>query len=123
MKTTSKDCTGNQIGLGCIALMYCVIQSGCTADRGSQITKDSHPLIRSSSTGMQLVAVGAGTFAMGSPLGEPKREVNETQHQVTLTKPFYLGVYEVTQGEFTHVMVFNPSTVKGSDRLPVSTVT
>jgi sulfatase modifying factor 1 len=72
--------------------------------------------------GMQLVAVGAGTFAMGSPVGEPERDNHETQRQVTLTRPFYLGVYEVTQNEFTLVMGFNPSTVRGSDRLPVQTV-
>ena len=123
MKITNKDRMGNHFALGCIALMCCVIQPGCATDRASQITKNSHPIMRSSSSGMQLVAVGAGTFAMGSPPGEPERENNETQHQVTLTRPFYLGVYEVTQGEFTHVMGFNPSTVKGSDRLPVSTVT
>ena len=60
---------------------------------------------------------------MGSPQGEPERENNETQHQVTLTRAFYLGVYEVTQGEFTHVMGFNASTVKGADQLPVQAVT
>lgn len=60
---------------------------------------------------------------MGSPAGEPEREKNETQHKVTLTEPFFLGLYEVTQGEFTRVMDFNPSTVKGSGRLPVETIT
>jgi len=78
---------------------------------------------RSPSTGMPFVSVRAGTFAMGSPLGEPERETNETQHQVTLTKPFWLGLYEVTQGEFTRVTGFNPSTLKGSERLPVETTT
>ena len=59
---------------------------------------------------------------MGSPLGEPERENNEAQHEVTLTRPYYLGVYEVTQGEFKQVMGFNPSTARGSERLPVETV-
>jgi len=123
MNNTNEHRTANQIALAYIAVICYVIQPGCATNRASQLTKDSHPVIRSSSTGMQLVAVEAGTFAMGSPPDEPERENNETQHQVTLTRPFYVGVYEVTQGEFTHVMGFNPSTVRGSDRLPVETVT
>jgi len=123
MQGTSKNRTDNQLAFRCVALRCCVIQLGCAADRASQTTKISHSIILSSSTGMQFVSFGAGTFAMGSPPGEPEQDKNETQHQVTITRPFYLGVYEVTQGEFTHVMGFNPSTVKGSDRLPVQTVT
>ena len=124
MNNTSEEWTANRLALGwCIALVCCVIQSGCATNKASQLTKDSHSIIRSSSTGMPLVAVDAGTFAMGSPPTEPERANNETQHQVTLTKPFYLSVYEVTQSEFTRVMDFNPSTLKGSDRLPVQKVT
>lgn len=123
MQGNRKDWTDNRIALRCVALKYCVIQLGCATDGTSQTTKVSHPIILSSSTGMQFVSVGAGTFAMGSPPGEPERDKNETQHHVTLTRPFYLGVYEVTQREFTHVISFNPSTVKGSDRLPVQAVT
>ena len=39
-----------------------------------------------------------GEFVMGSPLGEEGRDADETQHRVTLTKGFWLGKYEVTQG-------------------------
>jgi formylglycine-generating enzyme required for sulfatase activity len=43
------------------------------------------------------------------------------QHQVTLTKGFYLGKYEVTQAQWEKVMGNNPSKFKGADR-PVEEV-
>ena len=52
-------------------------------------------------TKMALSLVPAGTFSMGSPSGEAGRDAsNETQHQVTLTQPFYAGVFEVTQEQY-----------------------
>jgi sulfatase modifying factor 1 len=62
-----------------------------------------------------------GTFMMGSPPGEKDREDNETQHEVTLTKGFYLGKHEVTQGQWEKVMGTNPSEFKGA-ALPVEQV-
>ena len=50
--------------------------------------------------GMKLVHVPSGTFFMGSPLTEAGREKEETQHEVELTKGFYLGAHEVTVGQF-----------------------
>ena len=41
--------------------------------------------------------IPAGTFYMGSSATEIGRFDNETRHQVTLTKPFFIGVFEVTQ--------------------------
>jgi len=67
------------------------------------------------------VLVPAGTFVMGSPPGEAKKEheaVIEKQHKVTLTRPFYMGKYELTQAQYQKVMGSNPSTTKGDD-LPV----
>jgi len=59
------------------------------------------------------VRISAGTFTMGSPSGffggESKREDDETQHEVTLTKDFYLMEHEVTQGEYEALMGKNPS--------------
>jgi formylglycine-generating enzyme required for sulfatase activity len=43
------------------------------------------------------------------------------QHEVTLTKPFYMGKYEVTQEQWEAVMGNNPSKTKG-DKLPVTDV-
>jgi formylglycine-generating enzyme required for sulfatase activity len=50
------------------------------------------------SVGMKLVQIPAGTFVMGSPTGEKDRSDDETQHPVTLSKPFSMGRTEVTQG-------------------------
>ena len=58
---------------------------------------------------------------MGSPESELGRDDDEIQHQVTLTKGFYMQTTEVTQGQWQAVMGNNPSGFKG-DNLPVETV-
>ena len=50
-----------------------------------------------------------GTFMMGSPTNEVGRNNAETQHEVTLTKSFYIGVFEVTQKQWERVMGDWPS--------------
>lgn len=77
----------------------------------------------SPSTGIRLVRMEPAMFDMGSPASEPERDTNETQHKVTLTRAYFLGACEVTQADFERIMGFNPSTAKGSARLPVETVT
>jgi uncharacterized protein (TIGR02996 family) len=60
--------------------------------------------------GMELVRIPAGTFLMGSPDVEPHRYEDEGPlHEVTLSKPFFLSVYPVTQQCFREVMGRNPS--------------
>jgi uncharacterized repeat protein (TIGR02543 family) len=56
---------------------------------------------------LDMIWVEPGTFDMGSPTSEAGRGDNETQHQVTLTKGFYLGKYEVTQAQYEAVMTGN----------------
>src|SRR5262249_53984440 len=71
------------------------------------------------------VLIPAGSFVMGSPPGEAKKEEEsaiEKQHKVTITQPFYLGKYELTQAQYVKVMAANPSISKGDD-LPVHNVT
>ena len=49
----------------------------------------------------ELVVVPLGSFMMGSPAGEEKRDDDEgPQHRVTIAEPFAVGVHEVTRGEF-----------------------
>ena len=89
---------------------------------------------------MKLVQIPAGNFLMGSPESEQKEAAksaaspglkeedarkwfaNESpQHEVTISKPFYMGIYDVTQEQYEQVMGQNPSTVKGPQN-PVETV-
>jgi formylglycine-generating enzyme required for sulfatase activity len=66
---------------------------------------------------MKLVLIPAGKFTMGSPEAERKDDLavalkegkDEQQHEVEISKPFYLGVYEVTQKQFKEVMGYHTS--------------
>lgn len=62
---------------------------------------------------MELVLIPPGTFVMGSPPGERVVSGRETEHEVTLTRPFYMGVHEVTQAQFQAVMGTNRSHFQG----------
>jgi len=66
------------------------------------------------SIGMKLVLIPKGTFMMGSPASEELRQEDETQHEVTISKGYYLGVYEVTQAQYETVMGKNPSHFQGA---------
>ena len=55
--------------------------------------------------GMQTKLIPAGTFTMGSPKGEIEHREDEVQHTVTISKPFYIGVYEVKQKEYYDLML------------------
>jgi formylglycine-generating enzyme required for sulfatase activity len=59
--------------------------------------------------GMKLVLVPAGKFLMGSPVGEEGHIDDEFQHEVEITKPFYMGIHEVTQAQYETVIGENPS--------------
>jgi formylglycine-generating enzyme required for sulfatase activity len=72
---------------------------------------------------MKLVLIRPGKFMMGSPDSEEGHKADEgPQHQVTISKPFYMGVTEVTQAQFEAVMGTNPSKFKGPTN-PVESVT
>ena len=86
--------------------------------------------VRDNGTGMEMVLIPPGTFDMGcvsDTASPPTCQWPEYPvHQVTLTSPFYLGRYEVTQAEFQAKMGWNPSWYRGypdSDQRPVEGVT
>ena len=56
------------------------------------------------SIGMKLVRIKAGSFRMGSPLGETGRQADEEVHDVQIGNDFYLGAFEVTQAEYSKVI-------------------
>ena len=51
-------------------------------------------------TKLVLRRIEAGMFKMGSPSSESGRNSNENQHNVTLTKPYYMGIFEVTKKQY-----------------------
>jgi formylglycine-generating enzyme required for sulfatase activity len=75
------------------------------------------------SVGMKFTLISSGAFTMGVNLNIESGEDDETpQRRVTISKPFYMGVYEVTQSEWMSVMGgANPSKFKGRT-LPVESV-
>jgi len=71
---------------------------------------------------MELVLIRPGKFIMGSPDSEKGRVVHEgPQHEVTISKPFYMGVTEVTQAQYQAIMGTNPSNFEG-EKNPVEKV-
>lgn len=80
----------------------------------------SIPLGNNVTLAMKLI--NKGTFKMGAYSDDTERIYNELpQHDVTISKSFYLGKYEVTQAQWEAVMGSNPSAWKGSN-LPVENV-
>ena len=58
---------------------------------------------------IEMVWIEPGTFTRGSPEDEPGRYEREgPQHEVTITQGFYLGKYEITQGQWESVMGTRP---------------
>ena len=74
-----------------------------------------------SAANLEMIWVEPGTFMMGSPPTEEGRADDETQQEVTLTKGFYLGEYEVTQAQYEAITGINPSQFKTPDR-PVENI-
>ena len=69
------------------------------------------------------VAIEPGTFTMGSPADELGRQADEVQHDVTLTRAFFLAETEVSQAQWLEVMGSSPTYFSGCDDCPVEQVT
>ena len=65
---------------------------------------------------IECVLVKAGTFMMGSPTSEANRFSDETQHEVTITRDFYISKYPITNAQYG-------KTVEGKENHPVVDVT
>jgi formylglycine-generating enzyme required for sulfatase activity len=103
-------------------LAAALVAAACDASAGGADTVERVEW-REPLTGMVLIRLPAGSFTMGSPLDEPGREAQEHQHRVTITRPFYLGEFEVTQKAWVAVMGSNPSHFRNdAGDLPVEMV-
>jgi len=66
---------------------------------------------------MALILIPAGQFVMGSSKGQKDKCADEMPaHRVTITRPFYMGKYEVSQEEWQAVMGENPARYKGEGK-------
>ncbi len=74
------------------------------------------------SINMEFVFIPPGEFRMGSPSGEPGRDRDEHQTEVTIAAGFYLGAIEVTKAQWAAVMIDDAGDRDG-DVLPVDRVT
>lgn len=76
---------------GTNAVTYPIHYSTTPPDTGAE---------RCRTTELWLRLVMPCTFQMGSPSNEQFRQNSESQHQVTLTRPFYIGIFELTQHQW-----------------------
>jgi len=79
--------------------------------------KDLSPIL-STSSGFEFLRINAGEFAMG----DDSNSAAHPLHRVTISSPFYISKYEVTQQQWTALMGKNPSQFTGDSNLPVENV-
>ena len=71
---------------------------------------------------LKMIWIPSGKFVMGSPKSEPgHRQEEEELHQVTISRGFWIGQFEVTQAQFETILGENPSTFK-DPQMPVHKV-
>ena len=98
---------GSWYGRGGYALCYGALGGGGGGSTGTAQTF-THSL-GDKSVSMDFVWIEPGTFMMGSPESEPGRYSDEGPvHEVEISRGFWLGKYEVTQGEWESVMGTTP---------------
>jgi len=106
---------------------YMIIDLSKSAGQEGQITYrtdegvwyDITNRVEHMTTNLVFRRVEAGTYIMGAPGTEIKDGMPQTQHAVTLTQPFYIGVFEFTQAQYKQTMPsYNGSgfTVDGTTR-------
>src|SRR3954471_560023 len=92
------------------AIIFALLLCGCTATRNRCFNEAKTgvealtPGQQRGIGGIQFCWCPPGQFRMGSPPGELERRSDETQVEVTLSRGFWIGKYEVTQGEWKKVM-------------------
>ena len=94
-----------------------VVRQG-SGTTGRTVATSSHAQTVTNSIGTKLKLIPAGEFQMGSTEYDNEKPI----HLVTISRPFYLGVYPVTQREYMQMIKRDPSHFFGNERLPVEKV-
>ena len=103
-----KSCAARAGAICLLALLTVLI--GCQRGRPPEVSDRSdlvEQLLLNLGDGVTLkcAKIPAGTFLMGSPPDEAWRQPDEgPQRVVTISKPFFMGVYEVTRRQYKQVM-------------------
>ena len=90
-----------------------------------QLISVSDHQIYTNTIGMNFIKISAGVFMMGSPYDELGRNSNETLHEVTLTKDYYIQSTEITKGQWRVLMGSDSSdyNLYNDDDYPVDNIT
>ncbi|KAF0245764.1 MAG: sulfatase-modifying factor [Planctomycetota bacterium] len=104
--------------------------TGCQADKPAPAPLDAADPFDGANAGdgrevagMKLRWCPAGTFVMGSPASEPERRPFEHQSEVALTRGFWIGECEVTQGNWKRLLDKLPGDTTGAgDDFPIGWV-
>ncbi len=81
-----------------------------TADYARRTQLEATRFLQLGGQTLELVLIPAGRFLMGSAPGEVGADGDETpRHRVVISRPFYLGKYELTQAQYEAVTGKNPS--------------
>ncbi len=108
--------------LGTFSMLHAPLISSVEPESKASLQKNEFSCDIGHGVKMEFVLIRPGTFMMGSA-AKPVHDV--PVHKVTITKPFYIGKYEVTQAQWKELTGANPSTFKDgpdADRRPVETV-
>jgi formylglycine-generating enzyme required for sulfatase activity len=100
-------------------------QKGTVPDSSRKNEPATPGTVITNTISMKLAYIPPGVFTMGSPLSEQEQfkkdntddwSAQEIQHEVSITKGFYMGAYPVTQEEYEKVMGKNPSFFSAAGR-------
>ncbi len=105
---------------------FFIMLNGCTQEaeprpepESETTTENSFPSTLTDSILIEFRLIRPGTFVMGHNLG---LESNRPAHTVTISRPFYFSINEITQAQYELIMRENPSEILGPG-LPVTHMT
>jgi sulfatase modifying factor 1 len=103
------------------AVMVLSVNLAYAAEGKAKVNVSPAPLIKDAATGIEMVYVKGGCYKMGNTFGDGWPD-EKPVHEVCLDD-FYIGKYEVTQGQWKSIMGNNPSHFKDcGDKCPVDSV-